>query len=111
MARNRHPRRDPLPGHRRDLVADAHPAAQRTHRRRSRGVLPWFDRELACAVVLRCVHDMTENRISARRRTARWDPDADVSVREAMDFWSFAAAAANVVMQLAVPGVGYGVVE
>ena len=30
---------------------------------------------------------------------------------EAMDFWSFAAAAANVVMQLAVPGVGYGVVE
>jgi uncharacterized protein (DUF2236 family) len=54
---------------------------------------------------------MTENRISARRRTARWDPDVDVSVREAMDFWSFAAAAANVVMQLAVPGVGYGVVE
>jgi len=54
---------------------------------------------------------MTENRISAKRRTARWDPDAEVSVREAMDFWSFAAAAANVVMQLAVPGVGYGVVE
>jgi uncharacterized protein (DUF2236 family) len=54
---------------------------------------------------------MSENRISARRHTARCDPDADVSVKEAMDFWSFAAAAANVVMQLAVPGVGYGVVE
>jgi uncharacterized protein (DUF2236 family) len=54
---------------------------------------------------------MTETRISAKRRTPRWDPDAEVSVKEAMDFWSFAAAAANVVMQLAVPGVGYGVVE
>jgi uncharacterized protein (DUF2236 family) len=54
---------------------------------------------------------MNENRITARRRTARWDADAEVSVRDAMDFWSFAAAAANVVMQLAVPGVGYGVVE
>ena len=30
---------------------------------------------------------------------------------DAMDFWSFAAAAANVVMQMARPGVGYGVVE
>jgi uncharacterized protein (DUF2236 family) len=54
---------------------------------------------------------MTENRISAKRRTARWDPDAEVSAADAMDFWSFAAAAANVVMQLAIPGVGYGVVE
>jgi uncharacterized protein (DUF2236 family) len=54
---------------------------------------------------------MSETRISARRRTARWDPDTEVSVRDAMDFWSFAAAAANVVMQLALPGVGYGVVE
>ncbi len=54
---------------------------------------------------------MSETRISARRRTARWDPDAEVSVREAMDFWSFAAAAANVVMQLAWPEVGYGVAE
>ena len=50
-------------------------------------------------------------RISVTRRTARWDPDAEVSVKDAMDFWSFAAAAANVVMQLALPGVGYGVVE
>jgi uncharacterized protein (DUF2236 family) len=54
---------------------------------------------------------MTETRISAKRRTPRWDPDAEVSVKEAMDFWSFAGAAANVVMQLSVPGVGYGVVE
>jgi uncharacterized protein (DUF2236 family) len=54
---------------------------------------------------------MSDTRISAKRRTARWDPGAEVSVREAMDFWSFAAAAANVVMQLARPGVGYGVVE
>ncbi len=52
-----------------------------------------------------------QTRISVRRRAARWDPDAEVSVKEAMDFWSFAAAAANVVMQLSLPGVGYGVVE
>jgi uncharacterized protein (DUF2236 family) len=50
-------------------------------------------------------------RIATTRLTARWDPDAEVSVADAMDFWSFAAAAANVVMQLAWPGVGYGVVE
>jgi uncharacterized protein (DUF2236 family) len=54
---------------------------------------------------------MSDTRISVRRRTARWDPDAEVSVRDAMDFWSFAAAAANVVMQLSMPGVGYGVIE
>ncbi len=54
---------------------------------------------------------MSDTRISVKRQTARWDPDAEVSVKEAMDFWSFAAAAANVVMQLAWPGVGYGVVE
>ena len=54
---------------------------------------------------------MSDCRISVKRRTARWDPDAEVTVAEAMDFWSFAAAAANVVMQLARPGVGYGVVE
>ena len=54
---------------------------------------------------------MTGTRIEVSRRTARWDPEAEVSVKEAMDFWSFAGAAANVVMQLASPGVGYGVVE
>ena len=54
---------------------------------------------------------MSDTRISVKRQTARWDPDAEVSVKEAMDFWSFAAAAANVVMQLASPRVGYGVIE
>ena len=43
---------------------------------------------------------MSETRISVKRQTARWDPDAEVSVKDAMDFWSLAAAAANVVMQL-----------
>jgi hypothetical protein len=36
-------------------------------------------------------------RIDIRRRTARWDPAAEVSAAEAMDFWAFAAGAANVV--------------
>ena len=49
-------------------------------------------------------------RIEVRRRTARWD-DRPVTVADAMDFWSFAAGAANVVMQLSWPQVGYGVVE
>jgi uncharacterized protein (DUF2236 family) len=52
-----------------------------------------------------------DTRITANRRTARWDDSDEVSVKEAMDFWSFAAGAANVIMQLARPGVGYGVVE
>lgn len=50
-------------------------------------------------------------RISIRRRTARWDPEARVSAAEAMDFWAFAAGAANVVMQLSWPEVGHGVAE
>ncbi|WP_102143569.1 oxygenase MpaB family protein [Mycobacterium hubeiense] len=49
-------------------------------------------------------------RIAVKRRTARWD-SGDVSAAEAMDFWSFAAGAANVIMQLSWPEVGYGVVE
>jgi uncharacterized protein (DUF2236 family) len=52
-----------------------------------------------------------ECRIDIGRRTARWDPDAQVTVAEAMDFWAFAAGAANVVMQLSWPQVGYGVAE
>lgn len=52
-----------------------------------------------------------DTRISVDRRTARWDSGDDVAVSEAMDFWSFAAGAANVIMQLARPEVGYGVVE
>jgi uncharacterized protein (DUF2236 family) len=49
-------------------------------------------------------------RITIRRRTARWDSEP-VTAADAMDFWSFAAGAANVIMQLSRPGVGYGVVE
>ncbi len=49
-------------------------------------------------------------RIKICRRTARWD-DRPVTIAEAMDFWAFAAGAANVIMQLSRPGVGYGVVE
>lgn len=51
-----------------------------------------------------------DTRIRVKRQTARWT-DAPVDVRDAMDFWSFAAGAANVIMQLSRSGVGYGVVE
>lgn len=51
-----------------------------------------------------------DNRITITRRTARWDTEA-VTAAEAMDFWAFAAGAANVIMQLSLPAVGYGVVE
>ncbi len=53
---------------------------------------------------------MTGNRITITHRTARWS-DEPVKVADAMDFWSFAAGAANVIMQLSRPGVGHGVVE
>lgn len=53
---------------------------------------------------------MTGTRIAIRRRTARWDTEP-VTAAEAMDFWAFAAGAANVVMQLSWPEVGHGVVE
>jgi uncharacterized protein (DUF2236 family) len=49
-------------------------------------------------------------RISVARQTARWD-DGDVTAAAAMDFWAFAAGAANVVMQLSWPEVGHGVAE
>ena len=52
----------------------------------------------------------SDTRIRITRRTARWD-DRDVTVAEAIDFWSFAAGAANVVMQLSWPEVGHGVAE
>jgi uncharacterized protein (DUF2236 family) len=51
-----------------------------------------------------------DTRIHISRRTARWD-ERPATVADALDFWSFAAGAANVVMQLAWPGVGHGVVE
>ena len=49
-------------------------------------------------------------RISVERCAARWS-DRPISVADAMDFWSFAAGAANVIMQLSWPGVGHGVAE
>jgi uncharacterized protein (DUF2236 family) len=49
-------------------------------------------------------------RMSVQRCAARWS-DRPISVADAMDFWSFAAGAANVIMQLSWPGVGHGVAE
>jgi uncharacterized protein (DUF2236 family) len=49
-------------------------------------------------------------RITITKRTARWG-DEPVTTADAMDFWSFAGGAANVIMQLSWPGVGHGVVE
>jgi uncharacterized protein (DUF2236 family) len=51
-----------------------------------------------------------QTRITIDRRTVRWG-DEYVSAADAMDFWAFAGGAANVVMQLSRPEVGYGVVE
>lgn len=51
-----------------------------------------------------------DTRIAVTRRTPRWTDDP-VTVADAMDFWSFAAGAANVIMQLSWPQVGHGVVE
>ena len=49
-------------------------------------------------------------RISVDWQTARWSDD-EVTAADAMDFWAFAAGAANVIMQLSWPQVGHGVVE
>jgi uncharacterized protein (DUF2236 family) len=51
-----------------------------------------------------------DTRITVERRTPRWH-DREATAADALDFWSFAAGAANVVMQLSLPGVGHGVVE
>ncbi|MGV0838042.1 oxygenase MpaB family protein [Mycolicibacterium thermoresistibile] len=53
---------------------------------------------------------LRDTRIQVTRRTARWTDDP-VSIADAMDFWAFAAGAANVIMQLSWPEVGYGVAE
>lgn len=54
--------------------------------------------------------DRTRIPIPARRVKARAD-NPDLALSDAVDFWSFAGAAANVIMQLSWPEVGYGVVE
>ncbi|MGV0730798.1 oxygenase MpaB family protein [Mycolicibacter sinensis] len=51
-----------------------------------------------------------ETRIHVDTYTPRWDVEL-VDITDALDFWTAAASAANVVMQLSMPGVGYGVVE
>lgn len=51
-----------------------------------------------------------DTRITIGTYTRRWDEEP-VDLTEALDFWSAAAAAANVIMQMSNPGVGYGVAE
>ena len=48
-----------------------------------------------------------DTRIHITHRTARWD-DRPATLSDALDFWSFAAGAANVVMQLSWPGSATG---
>lgn len=51
-----------------------------------------------------------ETRISVEQRTTRRHLGT-VTAEDAMDFWAFAGGAANVIMQLSWPEVGYGVAE
>lgn len=51
-----------------------------------------------------------ETRIQIGTYTPRWDNEV-IDMADALDFWSAAAAAANVTMQMSLPGVGYGVAE
>jgi hypothetical protein len=44
-------------------------------------------------------------RIEIHRRTARWDPAAEVTAAEAMDFWAFAAGLRSDGSVVAVPAV------
>lgn len=52
--------------------------------------------------------EQTRIRISSAHRPFTKRP---LALTDALDFWSFAGAAANVAMQMARPGVGYGVAE
>ncbi|WP_194816019.1 oxygenase MpaB family protein [Nocardia sp. XZ_19_385] len=52
--------------------------------------------------------DQTRIQISSAHRPITKRP---LRLSDALDFWAFAGAAANVVMQMARPGVGYGVAE
>ncbi len=51
-----------------------------------------------------------DTRIQIATYTPRWDNEV-IDMSDALDFWSAAAAAANVIMQMSLPGVGYGVAE
>ncbi|MGW4842623.1 oxygenase MpaB family protein [Nocardia brasiliensis] len=52
--------------------------------------------------------ERTRIAIGSAHRPVRKRP---ITLTDALDFWSFAGAAANVAMQMARPGVGYGVAE
>ncbi|ORA38038.1 oxygenase MpaB family protein [Mycobacterium aquaticum] len=52
-----------------------------------------------------------ETRITITQRVPRWNRKKDVDLTDALDFWSAAGAAANVIMQMSWPEVGYGVAE
>lgn len=51
-----------------------------------------------------------QTRIQITQRTPRWNRKS-VDLTDALDFWSAAGAAANVIMQMSWPEVGYGVAE
>ncbi|MGV0836560.1 oxygenase MpaB family protein [Mycolicibacterium thermoresistibile] len=51
-----------------------------------------------------------QTRIQITQRTPRWNRKK-VDLTDALDFWSAAGAAANVIMQMSWPEVGYGVAE
>lgn len=52
-----------------------------------------------------------ETRITITQQVSRWNRRKTVDLTDALDFWSAAGAAANVIMQLSWPEVGYGVAE
>ncbi len=52
-----------------------------------------------------------ETRITISQQIPRWIRKKDVDLTDALDFWSAAGAAANVIMQMSWPEVGYGVAE
>ncbi len=52
-----------------------------------------------------------ETRITVTQQIPRWIRKKDVDLSDALDFWSAAGAAANVIMQMSWPEVGYGVAE
>ncbi len=62
------------------------------------------------AVDVQPVVTTAQTRIQITQRTPRWDRK-QLDLTDALDFWSAAASAANVIMQLSWPEVGYGVAE
>lgn len=52
-----------------------------------------------------------ETRITITQQVTRWNRRKKVDLSDALDFWSAAGSAANVIMQLSWPEVGYGVAE